>query len=200
MTPDQYIKNVIRTESPNFEIEDTRILHGVIGCCTEAGELLDAIEPSLFYSGFLDRVNLKEEIGDILWYIGVILDASQLTFEDIMGKNTPLQVNPLKQTPNTVIYHSVIGCCIASGNLLDIVKKSLFYGRSCSIADIKHKLIPIMWNIRILLEINQWTLEEIMELNIAKLKKRYPEQFEDELAKNRDLKGERDVLENSDGE
>jgi len=57
-----------------------------------------------------------------------------------------------------------------------------------------------MWNLRIILEINQWTLEEVMELNIAKLRKRYPEQFRDDLAENRDLRAERDVLENSDGE
>ena len=195
MTPDQYIKNVLRTESPSFDLIDTRILHGVIGCCTEAGELLEAIKPSMFYSGFLDKVNLKEEVGDILWYIGVTLNACQLTFEDIMDKNTTLSVNPLQQTPNTVIYHGVIGCCIESGNMLDIVKKSLFYSRELPFIDIKYKLISIVWNIRIILEINQWTLEEVMELNIAKLRKRYPEQFKDELAENRDLQGERKILE-----
>jgi len=200
MTPDQYIQSVLRTESPSFDIIDKRILHGVIGCCTEAGELLEAIRPNMFYEGYLDRVNLKEEVGDMLWYIGVILNACKLTFEDVMDKNTTLQVNPLQQTPNTVIYHGVIGCCILSGDMLDIVKKSLFYSRELSISDIKHKLISILWNLRIILEINQWTLEEVMELNIAKLRKRYPEQFRDDLAENRNLKAERDVLENSDGE
>jgi len=84
--------------------------------------------------------------------------------------------------------------------MLDLVKKSLFYSRELNTSDIEHKLISIMWNLRIILEINQWTLEEVMELNIAKLRKRYPEQFRDDLAANRDLKAERDVLENSDGE
>ena len=200
MTPEQYIENVLRTESPDFEIIDTRLLHGVIGCCTEAAELLEAIRPNMFYEECLDKVNLKEEVGDMLWYIGVILDACELKFEDIMDKNTILQVNPFQQTPNTVIYHGVIGCCILSGDMLDIVKKSLFYSRELSISDIKHRLISIMWNIRVILEINQWTLEEVMELNIAKLRKRYPEQFRDDLAENRNLKAERDVLENSDGE
>ena len=195
MTPEQYIKNVLRSESPSFDIIDTRILHGVIGCCTEAGELLEAVRQSMFYEGYLDKVNLKEEVGDMLWYIGVILDACHLKFEVLTDKNTTLQVNPLQQTLNTVIYHSVIGCCIESGNMLDVIKKSLFYSRELYISDIKYKLISIMWNIRIILEINQWTLEEVMELNIAKLKKRYPEQFTSKHAIDRDLKAERKTLE-----
>ena len=46
--------------------EDRDILHGVIGIITEAGELAE----NLLYGKSID--NLKEELGDVMWYIALI--------------------------------------------------------------------------------------------------------------------------------
>lgn len=87
MTTDEYIVNVKRTESPNFQPVDSRLLHGAIGCCTEAGELLDAVKKALFYNRRMDETNLKEEVGDLLWYIALVIDSQGWTFEDVMDRN-----------------------------------------------------------------------------------------------------------------
>lgn len=87
MNSRQYMKNVRRSESPNFEVINERLLHGAIGCCTESGELLDAIKKSLFYKRKLDRWNLIEEIGDIFWYLGLMCDELDITFEEIFNIN-----------------------------------------------------------------------------------------------------------------
>jgi len=83
----EYIKGVKRSESPNFGPLNVRILHGVIGCCTESGELLDAIKKSAFYNRELDRTNIEEELGDLLWYIALIIDECDFDFETILEKN-----------------------------------------------------------------------------------------------------------------
>lgn len=195
MSPEDYIKYAVRTESPNFDLIDKRVLHGVIGCCTESGELLEAINDSLFHAGTLDFFNLKEELGDMLWYIAVILDALKVKFEVITTENRIMVINPLQQSPNSVIAHCIVGCSISSNEMLDLMKKSLFYGRDVTVLDLVDRLKIVMWNINVIIATCGWTLEQIMTLNIHKLKKRYPEQFTNEKANNRDLEGERDILE-----
>jgi NTP pyrophosphatase (non-canonical NTP hydrolase) len=87
MKSTEYFKHVKRTESPTISTVNNRILHGAIGIGTEAGEVLDAIKKSMFYGRSLNLVNLKEELGDLLWYMGLIADEIGTTFEQLMDEN-----------------------------------------------------------------------------------------------------------------
>jgi NTP pyrophosphatase (non-canonical NTP hydrolase) len=68
-------------------IKNLRLLHGAMGCCTETGELMDALKRFLFYGKQLDFINLQEECGDLFWYIALIADAIGFTFENTYEKN-----------------------------------------------------------------------------------------------------------------
>ena len=95
ITPDEYQKLALRTEhTPLFvhhpEQDDqmmSRLLHGMIGVCTEAGELQDMIKKNLIYNRPFDRVNVMEECSDILWYLALALDACGYTMSECMEKN-----------------------------------------------------------------------------------------------------------------
>jgi len=84
-----YIKLAMRTCSPRFhkDLVSTNVLHGAIGMSTEANELLDAIKKALFYGKPIDETNIKEECGDILWYMAAICDHYGFTIEDAMVAN-----------------------------------------------------------------------------------------------------------------
>ena len=41
----------------------------------------------IFYGKPLDEVNLKEEVGDLLWYIAIICDELNTSFDEIMSTN-----------------------------------------------------------------------------------------------------------------
>lgn len=57
-------------------------LLGIVGIFTEAGELIEALKkPSI------DKVNIKEELGDVLWYVAVLCKTHDFSFEDIMETN-----------------------------------------------------------------------------------------------------------------
>lgn len=62
-------------------------IHGAIGICTEGGELLDAYKKHLYYGKPLDKANILEEIGDVLWYCNAVLKAEGFTFEQAMEVN-----------------------------------------------------------------------------------------------------------------
>lgn len=64
-----------------------RLLHSAVGCCTEAGELQDALKRELFYGKSFDATNLCEEYGDLLWYVAIGLDALGVSMEDCMERN-----------------------------------------------------------------------------------------------------------------
>lgn len=75
----------------NPEFVDT--LHGIIGVATEAGELCEALikaATQVDEDGHpipIDKANLEEELGDVLWYIALLCRTHNFTFEKIMAKN-----------------------------------------------------------------------------------------------------------------
>jgi len=90
MNPIDYMQMALDTESlPGNELttKQKRLTHASLGLCTEAAELADAIKKHIFYGKELDTVNLIEEIGDILWYSAIVLDACQSDFGDAMHRN-----------------------------------------------------------------------------------------------------------------
>lgn len=90
MNTHEYMEQALMTESlPETELthEQKRLTHASLGLCTEAAELADAVKKHIFYGKPLDKVNLVEEIGDILWYSAIVLDACQSSFDDAMDKN-----------------------------------------------------------------------------------------------------------------
>lgn len=91
-----YIKNALRTENIDFDgirnrlslVSTMRLLHGSIGISTEAGELLDAMKKFVFYGRPIDRINVKEEIGDTLYYTALLIDEMGFDLDDILQINS----------------------------------------------------------------------------------------------------------------
>ena len=78
-----FIKNCLRTESALFnnpvdaegKIYDMeRLIHIQMGMQTESSEFTDALKKSIFYGKTLDVVNLREELGDLMWYMALAMD------------------------------------------------------------------------------------------------------------------------------
>lgn len=67
--------------------KDMNLLHAAMGISTEAGELMDAFKRKMFYGKELDVVNLKEEMGDIMWYMAILMRELDLDFHEILQLN-----------------------------------------------------------------------------------------------------------------
>lgn len=90
-----FIKNCIRTESTKFcNLEDgegkdynkERLIHAAMGMQTETAEFTDALKKAIFYGKTLDVPNLKEELGDLLWYVSIAMDELGTSYEQEMAR------------------------------------------------------------------------------------------------------------------
>ena len=77
-------RSVVRNRLSDKNID---LMHACLGLQTESGEITDQLKKHLFYGQPLDRVHIKEELGDILWYMAVILRRLNLTFEEVAEAN-----------------------------------------------------------------------------------------------------------------
>lgn len=93
------------------------------------------------------------------------------------------------------LIHAELGCCTETGEAQDMVKKALIYGKPFDKVNVLEEAGDQLWYIALKLHATGYTMEQAMERNIAKLRKRFPERFTEEAAINRDVVAEREVLE-----
>jgi|GEM_PF-3017001 len=154
-------------------------LHSSIGLMTEAIELAEA-----FSSG--DVVNMKEEVGDMLWYIPLMCRGLKINLSDIFSSEQ-WETNPIVvSSPD-----SIIQIC---GKILNAQKKAIAYENYIPTGAYIDMLRTLTRMIGSLAERYGFTLEQCADANIAKLRTRYPSGFSNMSALVRNLSAERAVL------
>lgn len=88
-----------------------------------------------------------------------------------------------------VLINSVMGLCGESGEAIDVVKKWLAQGHELDKEHLAKELGDIAWYLAEAATALDLSLEEILQANIGKLKKRYPDGFDSEKSLVR-LKGD----------
>lgn len=76
------------------------------------------------------------------------------------------------------IFSACLGLSGKIGEFNDMVKKWVFHEKELDIDHAKKEAGDICWYLAMLCESFGWNLEEIMQMNIDKLKARYPEGFD----------------------
>ena len=85
-----------------------------------------------------------------------------------------------------VLINGVMGLCGESGEAIDIVKKWLAQGHELDKEKLAKELGDIAWYLAETAYALDIPLENILQANIEKLKKRYPEGFSSERSLNRE--------------
>ncbi len=84
-----------------------------------------------------------------------------------------------------VLINGVMGLCGESGEAIDIVKKHLAQGHELDKEKLAKELGDVAWYLAETATAIGYDLEDIFQMNIDKLKKRYPEGFSVEKSVNR---------------
>lgn len=80
--------------------------------------------------------------------------------------------------------HGLFGIAAETGEFLGLFQK-LYQGHELDETHAKKELGDILWNIAEVCTCFGWDLDEIMEMNIQKLRERYPNGFETEKSVHR---------------
>lgn len=210
MQPHEYVSNVLVTESNNFDvigarfavlpgtesagaIRNIRLLHAAMGICTEVGELFEFLDKDT-----LDLTNLKEEVGDAFWYCGIAVDELKLDLDSmVQAGQTKLTVDDelSSEAKRTKFFAVLAAATKDSSILLDLLKKSAFYGKPLDQDKFAEVLGDFVGSMMMALALGGFSVEEAMEVNIAKLRKRYGQKFTESAAITRNLEAERKILE-----
>ena len=94
-------------------------------------------------------------------------------------------LNPSLSTTD-VLSNAVMGLCGESGEAIDLVKKHLFQGHELDREAMATELGDIAWYLAEAATALELDLDDILETNIAKLRRRYPEGFSAERSINRE--------------
>ena len=84
------------------------------------------------------------------------------------------------------VLNACLGLSGEVGEFNDMIKKWIFHEKDFNEDYLKKECGDIMWYIAMMCHAFGWNLDEIMQMNIEKLKARYPEGFDTDRANNRE--------------
>ena len=91
-----------------------------------------------------------------------------------------------KLTARELLLNSALGLCGESGEVADLLKKHLFQGHDIDIEHIAKELGDVAWYLAVGAYAIGYDLETILQMNVDKLKARYPNGFSTDRSLHRD--------------
>lgn len=91
-----------------------------------------------------------------------------------------------ERTFKDYMIEGTMGLCGEAGETTDLVKKHIFQGHKLDSEHIAKELGDIMWYISLTAYSIGYDLDTIMQINLDKLKNRYPEGFDSERSRKRE--------------
>lgn len=201
---------------------DLNLIHAELGLITELGELNDIVKKHVFYGKSLDTINMVEELGDIMWYLAIVVRFVQDQYIQIKYVNNP-EMFIFSQFFDFELINDKNGRDISfngrENDYIDLMQVQQFISDeklNCLLKIYNHftlnliyllncnekNLTELLTAVNNLLNVTLFfarcldtTFENILNININKLKVRFPEKFTNELALNRNLEAERNILE-----
>ena len=179
-----YIKDVVMNARTYEEI--AHIIAGL------SAEILSELEPAF---AFRDTVNIKEEVGDIQYFLFILADRSGIDLTAAYDSSFTVRFdNPaiaklcVDSPFKCLKYHA--------GELIDMLKKVHIYKNpKYGYKDIEAAALRLQISIERVANKNNFTASEAIENVIAKLKERFKEAFTVEEVSDRNLEAERKALE-----
>ena len=100
-----------------------------------------------------------------------------------LGYHTDSKLNEVDDFGGVI--NGCLGLAGESGEVLDIIKKWVFHEKELDKDHLKKEIGDVMWYVAMLCESFDFNIDEILKINVCKLKSRYPDGFDTEKANHR---------------
>ena len=114
-------------------------------------------------------------------------ESSTLTANEYQKAAIRTESGSLHSFPSR-LAQGLMGLSGESGECLDLLKKHMFQGHRLDTQHLAKELGDVAWYLAISADAIGYDLESILQLNIEKLKARYPDGFDSELSTHRNPK------------
>ena len=170
----EYQVGAVRT-MPDLSVE-RQTLHCIMGMMGEAGEVMEV--------PYDDRERRIKEMGDCMWYSAILFY--------IYGEDFASAWKEAEETYDPT--HSHRSCeekaVVMAAKLTDIIKKCEFYGTPIIWADLRPLALGYLSALSAMCSKTGVMILSVGQINLNKLKARYPEKFDADLAVNRNTDAE----------
>lgn len=85
----------------------------------------------------------------------------------------------------TGLSNTALGLCGESGEIADMIKKHLHQGHDLDTEHVAKELGDVAWYLALGATVLGYDLEDILQMNVDKLRARYPEGFDTERSQHR---------------
>lgn len=168
-------------QNPELDIQ-----HATLGILDETGELCSAYKKVIGYGKELDRYNILEECGDLLYFMARVQDQKELeVLEDLAAVRMFSTIDP-----EVSDYKILILLAKSASKIPDYCEINSGDKSYCT-----QELNYMTYQIYHLLIRVGYSIKEARKLNVDKLRARYPDKWTENKATNRDLGAERTALE-----
>lgn len=163
-----------------------RIRNGCLGLIGESGEIVDIIKKHMFQSVAgtpLPVDKLIEEMGDVMWYLAETATGISLCLETAVGKPDDAYLPDPQYEGKQLDQIAVMLSGCASFCYMYLCDKSTICHDHAVFG--RYYLYSAFSHLQQLCLMLGTTMDHVMENNIEKLKKRYPDGFDPERSMNR---------------
>lgn len=189
-----YIQDALRTK-PNDSKKQVATAVSMLRLMSSNGHLLDPAKRHLYYNTPVGDLKLPLTVDDSLAsiYKGTFIEAVQ------MDRSERASAKGLEQVlgrGSTDALHALLGLSTEVGEIADAILGSDIGSANPKIDldNVKEEIGDLFWYMAILCNAYGMDPYEVMEANIRKLRKRFPDKFDEEAAVNRDLAAEKEAL------
>lgn len=102
---------------------------------------------------------------------------NRLRLEDAIANQGDISVSQL--------LNGALGLTGEAGEVSDLIKKGIFHEKGIDLKHLKKECGDVMWYLAMIADACNFTLDEVMQMNVDKLRARYPQGFDTYKANHR---------------
>ena len=183
MQTNQYQALAMRT-AKMFPTLQANLDHAALGIGSETGELAETIAGNwMELSDSQGVVNIGEECGDGCWYAALMSDTMNWKFEDLLitdpavVREMSFGLHKAAQTFSPAALQLMLTAF--SGEILTIIKGFQVYNKTPDADKLKRYLSLYVTTLAFMSEVHGLLFADVLDTNIAKLQKRFPDKYSD---------------------
>lgn len=170
--------------------------HAVLGISSEVGEIASALKASLVYNKPLDPLHLKEEVGDLYWFINLATFTLELWFTTEDQWYWEREIDTPQENGFELLHDLAVQAADLCQRLsaLSTIDPEWVQQDGIELDCVRLNVKLLIFEMRRFASCYGFTLAEAADANIRKLAARFPNGYSDQAWLTRDKEAEQAAL------